>query len=85
MIERFKALASKLLREFSVSFVELRAMIDEVGSANAFDSDTFILKNENMALQKTIEGLENELAEALEKEDQLKADVEILKQKLDLL
>ena len=28
-----------------------------------------ILKNENMALQKTIEGLENELAEALEKED----------------
>ena len=40
-----------------------------MGSANAFDSDTFILKNENMALQKTIEGLENELAEALEKED----------------
>ena len=85
MIERFKALASKLLREFSVSFVELRAMIDEVGSANAFDSDTFILKNENMALQKTIEGLENELAEALEKEDQLKADLEIVKQKYDLL
>jgi predicted RNase H-like nuclease (RuvC/YqgF family) len=85
MIERFKALASKLLREFSVSFVELRAMIDEVGSANAFDSDAFILKNENMALQKTIEGLENELAEALEKEDQLKADLEIVKQKYDLL
>lgn len=85
MIERFKALASKLLREFSVSFVELRALIDEVGSANAFDSDAFILKNENMALQKTIEGLENELAEALEKEDQLKADLEIVKQKLDLL
>ncbi len=60
-------------------------MIDEVGSANAFDSDAFILKNENMALQKTIEGLENELAEALEKEDQLKADLEIVKQKLDLL
>ena len=38
-----------------------------------------------MALQKTIEGLENELAEALEKEDQLKADLEIVKQKLDLL
>jgi len=51
-------------------------MIDEVGSANAFDSGTFILKNENMALQKTVEGLENELAEALEKEDQLKLDLE---------
>jgi hypothetical protein len=62
-------LAAKLLREFSISLVDLRAMIDELGSANAFDSDTFILKNENMALQKTIEGLENELAEALEKED----------------
>jgi molecular chaperone GrpE (heat shock protein) len=43
------------------------------------------LKSENTALQKNIEVLESQLAEALEKEDQLRADVENYKFKSENL
>ena len=43
------------------------------------------MKSENTALQKNIEALESELAEALEKEDQLRADMENYKFKSENL
>jgi hypothetical protein len=55
VIARFKDCASRLMNEFAVSVTEVHALIDEKGRGNVFDSETFILKNENTALQKTIE------------------------------
>lgn len=57
---------------------DLRALLQDV-EQGPFDSEVFILKSENQALQKTIEDLENELAEAIDRDDGIKAETDTLR------
>lgn len=49
-IANFKECAERLIKEFALSVKEIHSLIEEVDKSNAFDSETFILKNENIAL-----------------------------------